>query len=118
MRDFRRLKVWQKGLDLAKHSFTYVIKLKEVNHYNLADQIGRSATSIPSNIAEGSGRRSNKEYYRFLEIALGSSFELETQLLIAESLLKEDILDLIERNVEIQKMTSGLMRTLNLKLTA
>jgi four helix bundle protein len=112
MREFRKLNVWQKGLNLAKDTYLFSNELNDEKHYSLADQIRRSAISIPSNIAEGSSRRSDKEYYRFMEIALGSSFELETQLLIAESFTEKEVTDLLERNVELQKMISGFMRAL------
>ena len=76
----------------------------------------RSAVSIPSNIAEGCGRKSNKELYQFLNIALGSLFELETQIIIAKEFKyitiekAESICDMI---IKIQKMISGLQKSLN-----
>jgi four helix bundle protein len=77
----------------------------------------RSAVSIPSNIAEGCGRKSNKEFYQFLGIALGSSFELETQLIIAKEfnyIITEKADIICTRIIEIQKMIGGLQKSLNI----
>lgn len=73
--------------------------------YGLRNQIRRSAVSIPSNIAEGSSRKSNKEFYRYLEIAIGSAYELETQLIIANEVgyISQDVFDML-----IQKLTSSI----------
>ena len=79
--------------------------------YGLTSQIRRSAVSIPSNIAEGCSRQSNKEFNRFLEIAIGSAFELETQLLIAQKQNMIDSPDLdsvLDELNQIQKMTNSL----------
>jgi four helix bundle protein len=76
----------------------------------------RSAISIPSNIAEGCGRKSNKELYQFLNISLGSSFELETQVIIAYEfnyLSAEKSESICSSIMEIQKMISGLQKSLN-----
>lgn len=83
MKNFKQLKIWQKGLDIAVNSFQLTRSFPKEEKYGLSSQITKAAVSIPSNIAEGSSRRSNKDHYRFLEIALGSSFEMETQMLIA-----------------------------------
>lgn len=75
----------------------------------------RAAVSIPSNIAEGCGRKSNKEFYQFLSIALGSSFELETQIIIAKEFnyISEEILQQLSiQIIEIQKMLNGLQKSL------
>jgi len=86
MRNFKELKIWQKGFDISINSYKLVETFPQTEKYSLAQQITRAAVSIPSNIAEGSSRSSAKEYYRYLEISLGSSFELETQYLIAKEL--------------------------------
>ncbi len=83
MRNFKELKVWQKGFQIAVNSFKITDSFPQKEKFGLASQINRSGVSIPSNIAEGSSRSSDKDYNRFIEISLGSSFELETQLLIA-----------------------------------
>ena len=86
MKNFKELKVWQKGVEIAVTSYKLVDTFPTSEKYSLSQQITRAAVSIPSNIAEGSSRRSEKEYARFLEISLGSCFELETQYLIAQKL--------------------------------
>ncbi len=85
MRNFKELKIWQKGFEIAVDTYKLVDSFPKSEKYALAQQITRAASSISSNIAEGSSRRSEKDYYRFIEISLGSSFELETQLLIAKA---------------------------------
>lgn len=84
MHNFRELNIWRDALELASEIFSLTKKFPAEERYGLISQINRSAVSVPSNIAEGSSRKSNKDFYRFLEIALGSCFELETQLIIAE----------------------------------
>ncbi|MGZ3853742.1 MAG: four helix bundle protein [Flavisolibacter sp.] len=85
MKNFKQLLVWQKGFGLAVNSFKLTSAFPKEERFSLANQITRSAVSIPSNIAEGSSRTSEKDYHRFLEVSLGSAFELETQLLIADA---------------------------------
>jgi len=82
MRNFKQLLIWQKGFQIAVKSYQVVSSFPKEEKYSITSQITRAAVSIPSNIAEGSSRSSMKDYNRFLEISLGSSFELETQLLI------------------------------------
>ena len=100
---------------VADFAYNIANLLPEKEKYGLYTQITRAAVSIPSNIAEGSSRRSEKDYYRFLEIALGSSFEVETQAIIAEELnyIKKDILnDLFKLIEEEQMMIYGFMNKL------
>lgn len=86
MQDFKKLKVWQMGVEIAASTVDFLEELPHSQRYGLKDQMNRAAISIASNIAEGSSRSSDKDYNRYLEIALGSSYELETQLYIAEKL--------------------------------
>jgi four helix bundle protein len=115
MRNFKELKIWQKGFDIASKSFQLVSSFPKEEKFGLSIQITRAAVSIPSNIAEGSSRSSDKDYNRFLQIALGSAFELETQILLAGKAdfgnkeLREDILSNI---TEEQRMISGFMQRL------
>ncbi len=85
MRNFKELKIWQKGFEIAVDTYKVVDSFPKSEKYSLVQQATRAATSIPSNIAEGSSRKSERDYYRFIEISLGSSFELETQLFIAKA---------------------------------
>jgi four helix bundle protein len=82
MKDFKKLEVWQRGIKIVESAYKLTRLLPGEEKFNLTSQINRSAVSIPSNIAEGSPRKSEKDYFRFLEIALGSCFELETQIII------------------------------------
>ncbi len=86
MRNFKELKIWQKGFDIAIDTYKATESFPVAERYGLSQQATRAAVSIPSNIAEGSSRSSSKDYNRFIEIALGSTFELETQLLIAKTM--------------------------------
>lgn len=92
---YQDLLVWQKSMELVKQVYILVEELPKKENYVLSDQMRRAAISIPSNIAEGSGRSSRSEYKRFLEIARGSQYELQTQLQICVMLnyLKKDDLE-------------------------
>ena len=83
---YRELKVWQNSIDLAKKIYRLTSSFPASEIYGLASQLRRASVSIPSNIAEGWGRRSRKEYARFILMAAGSNDELQTQLVIAERL--------------------------------
>lgn len=91
MINFKKLRVWQLGFEIAKCCYSVVSTFPNEEKYGLRSQITRAAISIPSKIAEGSSRKSEREYAHFLEIALGSSYELETHLLLVESLGYSDI---------------------------
>jgi len=112
MKNFKKLQVWSKGFKIVLNVYKVTNKLPDRERFGLISQMNRAAVSIPSNIAEGSTRSGQKDYKRFLEIALGSSFELETQLLIVKELkfsdlkLIEDLLLLVE---EEQKMLTSLI---------
>ena len=82
--DHKKLDVWKYSMDLVVHVYKITSNFPKSEVYGLTSQMRRCAVSVPSNIAEGAARNSNKEYNRFLAIALGSLSELETQLLIAE----------------------------------
>lgn len=116
MLNFKNLKIWQKGFNIAVSTYKLTATFPKEEKYAITSQINRSAVSIPSNIAEGSSRNSEKDYKRFLEISLGSSFELETQLLIAEAVnfgdndLRTEILKEVD---EEQKMIISFMNKLN-----
>jgi four helix bundle protein len=86
MRDFTRLTMWQKSHQLALAVYAATQTFPQEERYGLTSQLRRSAASIPANIAEGAGRRSDAEYARFLDIAAGSGNELEYHLLLAHDL--------------------------------
>ncbi|MBO4452082.1 MAG: four helix bundle protein [Bacteroidaceae bacterium] len=116
--DFRQLKVWQKAMDLTVEIYSIIKYLPREETYALSDQLRRSAVSIPSNIAEGQGRNSDKEFVNFLSIARGSLWELETQIEICERLSyidssqKENVLTQTE---EMGKMLNALAHSIELK---
>jgi len=83
MRDFRRYDIWVDGIDLANAIYDITQQFPPDERFGLSSQMRRAAVSISSNIAEGASRKSNLDFSRFIEISIGSSFELETQLLIA-----------------------------------
>jgi len=113
MKDFKKLKIWVKGMEIVKQVYQLMSEFPEVEKYGLRSQMNRAAVSIPSNIAEGSAKRSDKEYIKYLEISLGSAYELETQILIAsdasfgKGLLRESLLKEID---EEQKMIQSFIR--------
>lgn len=97
---FKKLKIWQLGMDIAKRSYEITRHFPEHERFGLISQMRRSAISIPSNIAEGYARKNDKEFRQFLYIALGSLAELETQMLLSlelnyMNLDQEDVLDLV-----------------------
>jgi four helix bundle protein len=111
MKDFKKLIVWQKSFELAKLSYMLTKKFPGEEKFGLVSQVNRSAVSIPVNIAEGSGRNTEGERRQFLGIALGSSFELETQLLLAKELgyaKEEELTNMLGLNDEVQKMLIAL----------
>ncbi len=115
MKDFKNLKIWQKGMKLVVEIYKTSKNFQQEELYRLTSQMRRSAISIPSNIAEGSGRNSDKDFNRFLDISLGSSFELETQIIIAHELdffSDDDFTNLCDKVQEEQKMITGLQRSL------
>lgn len=99
---------------LVKDLYIIAKQLPVDERYGLRSQVTRAAISIPSNIAEGCSRHSETDFRRFLEIALGSSFELETQLLIMQKLklVESELEMIIDQTYEIQKMLQGLMNKL------
>ena len=100
MRNFKELKIWQRGFQIAVNSFRITQTFPNQERFGLALQINRAGVSIPSNIAEGSSRTSDKDYSRYAEISLGSAFELETQLLIAKAVNYGDV-SLVEKTLEM-----------------
>jgi len=118
MHNLKELKIWHKAIDLTVEVYKATASFPSEEKFGLISQSRRSAVSIPSNIAEGAGRNSNKEFVNFLGIANGSSYELQTQLVISNKLglLNNDLLDnLLKQIDEVQKMTFAFQKTLSVK---
>lgn len=116
MTTHKDLIVWQKSMNLVTLVYKMTNQFPKEEIYGLTSQMRRAAVSIPSNIAEGHGRFSEKELIRFLFISLGSSAELETQLILANNLgflNQADFKQLQELNSEVVKMLSALIRKKN-----
>jgi four helix bundle protein len=116
MNRYKELLVWQKAVDLAVEVYQITEKLPKEERYGLISQINRSVISIPSNIAEGAGRNTNKDFNNFLGIAQGSSFELDTQLIISNRLnfISKEEYQKVEIQLEhIQNMIAKLKKSLN-----
>ena len=116
MHNFKELKVWKMSIELTKLVFELTRSFPNEHKFGLSNQLFRCAVSIPSNIAEGCGRKSDKELKQFVSISLGSSFELETQIIIAKEvdLITIEQFDSINSKLlEIQKMLNGLSKSLN-----
>lgn len=115
MHKVENLKIWKKSIELTKAVYLLIAELPKDEKFGLTTQIKRSAVSVPSNIAEGAGRNSNKEFKHFLSIANGSNYELHTQLLLLIELnliSKEKVQPVIEQCIEIQKMNYSFQHKL------
>lgn len=115
--NFRELIVWQKAMDLAVQAYLLTGYLPKEEKFGLISQIQRSAVSIPSNIAEGCGRISPKDFQHFLAIAMGSSFEIETQVVLASRFgyISDTLQDEFVTAVgPVQRMLNGLYDSLNI----
>jgi len=113
--NYRNLILWQKAIDLCVEIYKLTAKFPVEERYGLVSQMRRSAVSIPSNIAEGAGRNSNKEFIHFLAIAKGSSNELETQLTVSQKLgfvSDTELESTLIRIDEVQKMNFSLQQKL------
>ncbi len=107
-RNFRQLLVWQRSMDLVKDIYSISSNLPKKEIFGLQSQIRRASVSISSNIAEGASRKSSKEFKRFIEIAIGSSFEVETHLLLINDIYSLKTSLIINEVNEIQRMLYGL----------
>ncbi len=108
---YRNLIVWQKAMLLSKAVYKLIDQLPATEKYALSDQVRRAVVSVPSNIAEGCGRASNRDYAHFLAIARGSLYETMTQLELAQTLgFIDTIKDVEELASEISRMLTSLMK--------
>lgn len=107
--NFRKLNVWKEGIDIAKETYANTKIFPKSEVYGLSSQMQRAAVSIPSNIAEGTARKSAKHFIQYLETALGSAYEWETQLIIAYEIgyISEETYKHLETKInKIQAMIS------------
>lgn len=118
LKNFKELKVWRKSYELCLEVYRITAKFPKEELYGLTSQIRRSAVSIPSNIAEGYGRKTTLDYIRMLYISYGSVCELETQILLAGdlNLIEKDALDKLKENIaENERMLKALIKSLENK---
>jgi len=119
MHNLKEIIIWKKAIDLSKSVYLLCAELPVDEKYGLINQIKRAVISIASNIAEGAGRNSDKEFLHFLGIAQGSSFELLTQLILCNelNLIEESkTTSIIEKLEEIQKMNYAFQKNLKSKI--
>jgi four helix bundle protein len=116
--DFKKLKVWRKGHALALNVHRVVVRIRGSDNAALRNQMLRASMSVPTNIVEGTGQRSQREFSRFIGFALNSSSELEYHLIVAGDIgiiTGSDFDSLLDQTVEVRKMLHGLRnRVLNL----
>lgn len=116
MHNFKELNCWKEAKDFSILIYKQTSNFPTSEMYGISSQIKRAAVSIPSNIAEGAGRNTDKDFSRYIAIALGSSFELETQLIIAnelEFIVDEECEKLLLKLSSIQKMLVNFQKHLN-----
>ena len=117
MKDFRKLLVWEKAHKLTLEIYRVTSSFPREELYGLTSQIRRACVSIPANIAEGCGRDSERELLRFMRIAMGSSSELEYEIILAHDLgyLSDEVFIKIQRDlVEVRKMLNAFIQKLKI----
>ena len=115
MHNFKKLDIWTKSMSIVTEIYQITNTFPSCERFGLVSQMQRSAVSIPTNIAEGSAKTSNKDFARFLEMSIGSSFELETELIVSYNLKYTDTIvyeNLLSEISEIQKMIYGFKNKL------
>ena len=114
--DYKNLNVWKESLDMVEEVYHLAAAFPKSELYALSDQIKRAAVSVPSNIAEGANRNTDKEFIQFLYIALGSASEVETQLILAQRLgYANSIEKQLNHLIIIRKMINALIKSLKNK---
>ena len=114
MSDFKKLLVWRKGHSLALSVYRVAIRIRGSNNASLRNQIIRAAMSIPTNIVEGTGQKTGKEFARFIGFALNSASELEYHLIMARDarvIGVSEFESLSSRTIEVRKMLHGLQNS-------
>ena len=104
MHRFKELEIWKRGRLFCSKTYALTSKFPDTEKFGLTNQLRRASVLTPPNIAEGSSRQSNKDFSRFLQITLGSAYEIETQLLIAFNLKFISKVELDNLNNELQEI--------------
>ena len=115
LKNYRDLSVWQKAYQLCLEIYKITRDFPKDEKYGLTSQIRRAAVSVPSNIAEGYGRKTTREYIHSLYIAYGSNCELETQVLLSGDLgfINKEIFERVQKDIgEVERMLKGLIKAL------
>ena len=118
LKNYKELKVWQKAYGLCLEIYRITSAFPKEERYGLTSQIRRAAVSVPSNIAEGYGSKTSREYIQALYVAYGSNCELETQILISGDLgyIRACDLEILQRDIgEVERMLKGLISALEKK---
>jgi four helix bundle protein len=110
--NFRELKIWKNAMSISRNVYELSSTLPKSERFGLSNQMNRCSVSIASNIAEGSGRTTSKDFSRFLDISISSSFELETQLILSKEIYQSNIDTTVKEINELQKMIRGFQKTL------
>jgi four helix bundle protein len=116
MQDFRNLAVWQRARIVAVRVYEVTASYPKAETFGLTSQMRRASVSICANIAEGCGRRGDREFRRFVDVAMGSACELECEVVLSADLglltmpVQEQMLDIVQ---EVKRMLSGLVKQLN-----
>lgn len=121
MRPHHNLDVWKKAVDFSVEIYRFTEKFPKEERFGLTSQIRRAAVSIAANISEGAGRKSNKDFLRFLSMAQGSASELETEVLIAHRLGyfdEREFKEIRDKLDDIGRMITGLCRYIEQKATS
>ena len=112
VKSYTDLIAWQKSYALVLEVYRVTRSFHPDERFGLTQQIRRASVSIPSNIAEGYGRHTRGDYLRFLDIALGSTYELQTQLHLAHDLKYHDEPAILDAVAEVERILNGLIRSL------
>ncbi len=115
MHNFKKLRIWDESMVLVSETYNMTKTFPDFEKFGLASQMNRCAVSIPSNIAKGSSKNSDKHFANYLEISLGSAFEWETQLIIAfnQEYISEELYNQLEQQIkQLQKMISSFKSNL------
>ena len=108
--NFKKLKIWEEGMNLVDETYRLINSFPSSEKFNLISQLMRCSVSIPSNIAEGTSKSSDKHFNKYIEDSLGSAFEWETQLIIAyrQRYIEKEKFKFLENKIQqLQKMISG-----------